>query len=295
MEALGKCPELNYMTQIIFMLFEDKSQPQGSLERYRVDIHFSPGVKTQVELLTHSRSSVPDMLAPLKTSSPEANLKMGQAFVRRKTAEEPTSLRKLNDHIFPSLIVPPWKNSGVAAIARNVSHDTSGTTNLKDSPTEAPFEGVLGHAADIRNEKKEHVDCSSPATNRDGRLRSLRKPSLSESDLNDSCKVVDDSRRKTCSEGELPQNSRTEDGVHVDMNSQQDDTRSHMKSSDQSPTYTGERVIIDFETSKQDENVLKTESLPALSLAELRKKSLPGLLASSSSPSFVIGTIEENF
>ena len=39
------------MTQIVIMLFEDVSQPECSEQRYRVEVHFSPGVKGRLELL----------------------------------------------------------------------------------------------------------------------------------------------------------------------------------------------------------------------------------------------------
>ena len=51
MEQMSKFPELNYMTQIVIMLFEDVSQPEDSEQRYRVEVHFSPGVKGRLELL----------------------------------------------------------------------------------------------------------------------------------------------------------------------------------------------------------------------------------------------------
>ena len=45
MEGMRNVPELNYLTQIVFLLFEDLSQPEKSDHRYRVFIHFSPGVR----------------------------------------------------------------------------------------------------------------------------------------------------------------------------------------------------------------------------------------------------------
>ena len=79
------------MTQIIFMLFEDKSQPQGSLERYRVDIHFSPGVKTSPSF----EDTVPNK-STMKTI-PDPNLSM---FIRRKShgISEDTFLKSSDHH-----------------------------------------------------------------------------------------------------------------------------------------------------------------------------------------------------
>lgn len=43
-------PELNYITQIVFLLFEDLSRPVESDKRYHVKIHFSPGVRCRDQL-----------------------------------------------------------------------------------------------------------------------------------------------------------------------------------------------------------------------------------------------------
>ncbi|XP_033624423.1 inositol hexakisphosphate and diphosphoinositol-pentakisphosphate kinase 2-like isoform X2 [Asterias rubens] len=45
MQYLGEVKELNYMTQIVLMLYEDPSKEPMSDERFRVELHFSPGAK----------------------------------------------------------------------------------------------------------------------------------------------------------------------------------------------------------------------------------------------------------
>ena len=65
------------MTQIVFMLFEDISKPEDSLDKYHVDIHFSPGIKGRAELITDGSSSL------VKKSSPELPEKSLQVFVKR--------------------------------------------------------------------------------------------------------------------------------------------------------------------------------------------------------------------
>ncbi|XP_054421475.1 inositol hexakisphosphate and diphosphoinositol-pentakisphosphate kinase 1 isoform X8 [Pteronotus mesoamericanus] len=42
---LGAISELNYMTQIVIMLYEDNTRDPFSEERFHVELHFSPGVK----------------------------------------------------------------------------------------------------------------------------------------------------------------------------------------------------------------------------------------------------------
>lgn len=54
-------PELNYITQIIFLLFEDLSQPEKSDLRYSIRIHFSPGVRCRDELTVPGEIHSPDL------------------------------------------------------------------------------------------------------------------------------------------------------------------------------------------------------------------------------------------
>ena len=85
-ELIGLNPELNYLTQIVILLFEDLSQPEGSDTRYKVDLLFSPGVKRCCQYLAGSSG-------PLKTSfsssvllgsSPDRERKlMGPQWVKR--------------------------------------------------------------------------------------------------------------------------------------------------------------------------------------------------------------------
>ena len=79
MDTIKKAPELNYMTQIVFMLFEDISKPEDSLDKYHVDIHFSPGIKGRAELGSSDGGSS----TLLKKSSPELPEKSPQFFVKR--------------------------------------------------------------------------------------------------------------------------------------------------------------------------------------------------------------------
>ncbi|XP_049327098.1 inositol hexakisphosphate and diphosphoinositol-pentakisphosphate kinase 2 isoform X2 [Astyanax mexicanus] len=45
MDYLSAVSELNYMTQIVIMLYEDNNKDSSSEERFHVELHFSPGVK----------------------------------------------------------------------------------------------------------------------------------------------------------------------------------------------------------------------------------------------------------
>ena len=51
LEIINSMPELNYMTQILFQLFEDPHQPSDSPSRYLINVHFSPGVRGREDLI----------------------------------------------------------------------------------------------------------------------------------------------------------------------------------------------------------------------------------------------------
>jgi hypothetical protein len=43
MDYLDTVSELNYLTQIVIMLYEDSSEEEDSDKRFHVELHFSPG------------------------------------------------------------------------------------------------------------------------------------------------------------------------------------------------------------------------------------------------------------
>ena len=43
MNYLETVSELNYLTQIVIMLYEDSSEEMDSEKRFHVELHFSPG------------------------------------------------------------------------------------------------------------------------------------------------------------------------------------------------------------------------------------------------------------
>ena len=107
MDTVRKAPELNYMTQIVFMLFEDTSKPEGSLDKYHVDIHFSPGIKGRRELIVDGSSSL------VKNSSPELPEKSPQVFVKRLSHIAVVGGSSEGGKASSSTCVPSWtKSSG---------------------------------------------------------------------------------------------------------------------------------------------------------------------------------------
>lgn len=55
-KMLGATAELNYMAQIVFLLFEDKQEPEDSEDRYKVEVHFTLGGKGREEIIAGSTS-----------------------------------------------------------------------------------------------------------------------------------------------------------------------------------------------------------------------------------------------
>ncbi|RUS84821.1 hypothetical protein EGW08_007436, partial [Elysia chlorotica] len=49
MDFIGACAELNYMSQIVLMMFEDPAKDIDSDERFHIELHFSPGAYTSCD------------------------------------------------------------------------------------------------------------------------------------------------------------------------------------------------------------------------------------------------------
>ncbi|BFZ18674.1 hypothetical protein BsWGS_21714 [Bradybaena similaris] len=48
-DFIGACAELNYMSQIVLMMFEDPAQNEDSDDRFHIELHFSPGAYTSCD------------------------------------------------------------------------------------------------------------------------------------------------------------------------------------------------------------------------------------------------------
>ena len=51
MDYVSAVPELNYLSQIVIMLYEDSSKDLLSEDRFHLELHFSPGVVCSVQQL----------------------------------------------------------------------------------------------------------------------------------------------------------------------------------------------------------------------------------------------------
>ncbi|CAF5118829.1 unnamed protein product, partial [Rotaria sp. Silwood1] len=68
MDYLDTVSELNYLTQIVIMLYEDSSEEENSEKRFHVELHFSPGaygcfdVPPEVDRVTSDVNNIPTVL-----------------------------------------------------------------------------------------------------------------------------------------------------------------------------------------------------------------------------------------
>ncbi|XP_016378602.1 inositol hexakisphosphate and diphosphoinositol-pentakisphosphate kinase 1 [Sinocyclocheilus rhinocerous] len=145
MDYLSAVTELNYMTQIVIMLYEDNNKDPSSEERFHVELHFSPGVKgckdednapmgfgfRPASSENHEKQTDPGSLEDLSQDEPDRaaltepiNIQRKSPLIRSQKAgsmealsESNTSSRGLAYRIFPSSSrqSPEIKPSGLGA------------------------------------------------------------------------------------------------------------------------------------------------------------------------------------
>ncbi|KAF4095103.1 inositol hexakisphosphate and diphosphoinositol-pentakisphosphate kinase 2 isoform X11 [Onychostoma macrolepis] len=130
MDYLSAVTELNYMTQIVIMLYEDNNKDPSSEERFHVELHFSPGVKgckdednapmgfgfRPASSENHEKQTDPGSLEDLSQDEPDRAVLTEPISIQRKSplirgrkagsmealSENNTSSRGLAYRIFPS-------------------------------------------------------------------------------------------------------------------------------------------------------------------------------------------------
>lgn len=69
MEYLDTVSELNYLTQIVIMLYEDPSEEENSEKRFHVELHFSPGAYGCYDVLPEVEPSMSMIMSFVTASS----------------------------------------------------------------------------------------------------------------------------------------------------------------------------------------------------------------------------------
>ncbi|XP_051987802.1 inositol hexakisphosphate and diphosphoinositol-pentakisphosphate kinase 2 [Xyrauchen texanus] len=166
MDYLGAVSELNYMTQIVIMLYEDNKKDPSSEERFHVELHFSPGVKVSEEesapmgfgfrpasAENDQKQTDPGSLENLARDEPDRALPLSEAIIthrksplirNRKTGSmevlsESSSSKGGSYRLFPSCSrqSPEMKQSGLGSqyaglFSTTVLGGSSSAPNLQD-------------------------------------------------------------------------------------------------------------------------------------------------------------------
>uniref|UniRef100_A0A8C2BEP3 Inositol hexakisphosphate and diphosphoinositol-pentakisphosphate kinase n=1 Tax=Cyprinus carpio TaxID=7962 RepID=A0A8C2BEP3_CYPCA len=166
MDYLSAVSELNYMTQIVIMLYEDNKKDPSSEERFHVELHFSPGVKVSEEesapmgfgfrpasAENDQKQTDPGSLENLIQDEPDRALPLSEAIStqrksplirNRKTGSmevlsESSSSKGGSYRLFPSCSrqSPEMKQSGLGSqcaglFSTNVLGGSSSAPNLQD-------------------------------------------------------------------------------------------------------------------------------------------------------------------
>uniref|UniRef100_A0A668SS34 Inositol hexakisphosphate and diphosphoinositol-pentakisphosphate kinase n=1 Tax=Oreochromis aureus TaxID=47969 RepID=A0A668SS34_OREAU len=94
MDYLSAVTELNYMTQIVIMLYEDNNKDPSSEERFHVELHFSPGVKG-----CEDEETIPLGFGFRPASSENEDKKPNQGSLEDLSQDEPDQALQISDPI----------------------------------------------------------------------------------------------------------------------------------------------------------------------------------------------------
>nr|XP_055047953.1 inositol hexakisphosphate and diphosphoinositol-pentakisphosphate kinase 1 isoform X5 [Misgurnus anguillicaudatus] len=172
MDYLSAVTELNYMTQIVIMLYEDNNKDPSSEERFHVELHFSPGVKgckdednapmgfgfRPASSENHEKQTNPGSLEDLSQDEPDRAVVSEPISIQRKSplirnrkagsmevlSESNTSSRGAAFRIFPSTSrqSPEIKPSGLGAQCAGLF--SASFPNLRDL-SRAPRKKTASH------------------------------------------------------------------------------------------------------------------------------------------------------
>ena len=95
------------MAQIVFMLFEDKQEPEDSEERYKIEIHFTPGARGREEIIAGGESvdSAENTKADVSKALLYTSLKRWLPENTRRQFSNPVSTSRVNSKL--SAVPPP--------------------------------------------------------------------------------------------------------------------------------------------------------------------------------------------
>ncbi|XP_061629341.1 inositol hexakisphosphate and diphosphoinositol-pentakisphosphate kinase 1 isoform X4 [Phyllopteryx taeniolatus] len=168
MDYLSAVTELNYMTQIVIMLYEDNNKDPSSEERFHVELHFSPGVKG-----CEDEENVPLGFGFRPASSENQDKKPNQGSLEDLSQDQPDQALLVSEPINIQRRSPMIRNRKTGSM--EVLSETSLTQSSKSStshrlfpsgsrqsPEIKPASGLGSHCSGLFSASMLGVSCSAP-------------------------------------------------------------------------------------------------------------------------------------
>ncbi|XP_056908927.1 inositol hexakisphosphate and diphosphoinositol-pentakisphosphate kinase 1 isoform X3 [Takifugu flavidus] len=191
MEYLSAVTELNYMTQIVIMLYEDNDKEPTSEERFHVELHFSPGVKG-----CEDEENIPLGFGFRPASSENKDKKPNQGSLEDLSQDQPDQALLISEPINIQRRSPMIRNRKTGSM--EVLSETSPIQSCKgctshrlfhscshQSPEVKPASGLGSLCSGLFSASALGVSCSAPNLRDYVRTHHLhhRKPPLSPGSL----------------------------------------------------------------------------------------------------------------
>ncbi|XP_035805153.2 inositol hexakisphosphate and diphosphoinositol-pentakisphosphate kinase 2 isoform X3 [Amphiprion ocellaris] len=168
MDYLSAVTELNYMTQIVIMLYEDNNKDPSSEERFHVELHFSPGVKG-----CEDEENVPLGFGFRPASSENQDKKPNQGSLEDLSQDQPDQALPVSEPINIQRRSPMIRNrkTGSMEVLSETSptHSSKGCTShrlfqscSRQSPEIKPTSGLGSLCSGLFSASALGVSCSAP-------------------------------------------------------------------------------------------------------------------------------------
>ncbi|XP_023128387.2 inositol hexakisphosphate and diphosphoinositol-pentakisphosphate kinase 2 isoform X10 [Amphiprion ocellaris] len=143
MDYLSAVTELNYMTQIVIMLYEDNNKDPSSEERFHVELHFSPGVKG-----CEDEENVPLGFGFRPASSENQDKKPNQGSLEDLSQDQPDQALPVSEPINIQRRSPMIRNRKTGSM--EVLSETSPTHSSKGCTSHRLFQSCSRQSPEIK-------------------------------------------------------------------------------------------------------------------------------------------------
>uniref|UniRef100_A0A8D3E9R7 Inositol hexakisphosphate and diphosphoinositol-pentakisphosphate kinase n=1 Tax=Scophthalmus maximus TaxID=52904 RepID=A0A8D3E9R7_SCOMX len=143
MDYLSAVTELNYMTQIVIMLYEDNNKDPSSEERFHVELHFSPGVKG-----CEDEENVPLGFGFRPASSENQDKKPNQGSLEDLSQDQPDQALPISEPINIQRRSPMIRNRKTGSM--EVLSETSPTQTSKGGTSHRLFPSCSRQSPEIK-------------------------------------------------------------------------------------------------------------------------------------------------